>query len=231
MKAKDVMTGNVFTVRADTPVPEIARLLLERHISALPVVDAENRLLGIVSESDLMRRPETGTQRRLSWWLRIFADRDTLAREYSKSHGSVAQTVMTPDVVTVNEETELADIAQILERKRIKRVPVVRDGRLVGIVSRANLLQGLAVKRDNIGNDVTVDDTRIRAQLLQILRNQPWVSRGTLNVVVSDGVVHLYGLVASSAEHDALLVAAKEVKGVRAVEDHLHLRDLYADTT
>jgi CBS domain-containing protein len=231
MKAKDVMTHGVLTVGPGAPVNEIARLLLERHISAVPVVDTANRILGIVSEGDLMRRPETGTARRLSWWLRIIADRDTLAREYTKTHGLEAQSIMTRDVVAVNEDTDLADIAQILEKRRIKRVPVVRDGRLVGIVSRANLIQGLAVKRGAIGAEMKVDDDRIRREFLQALQEQPWASRGTLNVVVDNGVVHLYGLVASDAEREALVVAAKEVKAVRAVEDHLHLRDMYADAT
>lgn len=231
MKAKDVMTQGVLTVGPGTSVDEIAGLLLERHISAVPVVDTANRILGIVSEGDLMRRPETGTERRLSWWLRIIADRDTLAREYTKSHGSDAQSIMTRDVVTVTEDAELADIAQILEKKRIKRVPVVRDGRLVGIVSRANLLQGLAVKKGAIGAEAKVDDERIRSELLEALQKEPWASRGTLNVVVDSGVVHLYGLVASDAEREALVVAAKGTGGVRAVEDHLHLRDVYADTT
>ncbi len=231
MKAKDVMTHSVLTVSPGTPVDEIARLLLERHISAVPVVDAANRILGIVSEGDLMRRPETGTERRLSWWLRIVADRDTLAREYTRSHGSDAQSIMTRHVVTVNEDAELADIAQLLEKKRIKRVPVVRDGRLVGIVSRANLLQGLAVKKGAIGAEVKVDDKRIRSELLEALRKETWASRGTLNPVVDNGVVHLYGLVASDAEREALVVMAKATAGVHAVEDHLHLRDLFADTT
>lgn len=231
MKAKDVMTHGVVTVGPSTPVNEIAKLLLERHISAVPVVDTGNQVLGIVSEGDLMRRPETGTARRLSWWLRVIADRDTLAREYTKSHGSEAQSIMTREVVTVNEDAELADIAQILEKKRIKRVPVVRDGRLVGIVSRANLLQGLAVKKGAIGTEAKVDDKRVRSKLLEALQKEPWASQGTLNVVVDNGVVHLYGLVASDAEREALVVAAKATEGVRGVEDHLHLRDVFADTT
>ena len=231
MKAKDVMTHSVLTVGPSTPINEIARLLLERHVSAVPVVDPANRILGIVSEGDLMRRPETGTERRLSWWLRIIADRDTLAREYAKSHGSEAQSIMTREVVTVKEDAELAEIAQILEKKRIKRVPVVREGRLVGIVSRANLLQGLAVKKGAIGAEAKVDDKRIRSELLEALQKEPWVSRGTLNVVVDNGVVHLYGLVTSDAEREALVVAAKATDGVHGVEDHLHLRDVYADAT
>jgi CBS domain-containing protein len=225
MQAKDVMTQNVFTVRPDTPVAEIARLLLDRHISAVPVVDAQDRIVGIVSEGDLLRRPETGTEKRLSWWLRMLADPDTLARQYTKSHGSDAQTIMTRDVVTVSEESELADIAQLLERKRIKRVPVVRDGRLVGIVSRANLLQGLAVKKGAIGADIGFDDERIRRELLETLKHEPWASTATLNVVADGGVVHLYGLVASRAEREALRVAARSITGVRDVKDHLHLSE------
>ena len=166
MLAKDVMTKQVISVGPDTPVGAVAQTMIDNRISAVPVLTAEGALLGIVSEGDLLHRTETGTERERSWWLSVISDPVGQARDFVKSHGRKASDVMTSDVVTVGEETSLRDIAGILEERRIKRVPVVREDRLVGIVSRANLLQGLAVKRDNIGNDVTVDDTRIRAQLL-----------------------------------------------------------------
>ena len=152
MRAMDVMTTNVITVSPDTSVQEVAKILSERSISGVPVVDAQNRLVGIVSEGDLLhrvemgtdRRPDRRTGRRRSWWLDTVGSDEELARAYVKSHGRTARDVMTSEVTSVSETTELADIANLLETKRIKRVPVVRDGKLVGIVSRANLVRALA---------------------------------------------------------------------------------------
>ena len=141
MQAKDVMTTKVVTVQPDARVEHIAALLLERSISGVPVVDADGRLLGIVTEGDLMRRPEIGTERHRGWWLRLFGDERERAAEYARAHGSRAADVMTRNVVTVSEETSVGEIARLLEEHRIKRVPVVRDDKVVGIVSRANLLQ------------------------------------------------------------------------------------------
>ncbi len=224
MKAKDVMTQNVVTVKPNTPVHEIARLLLDRHISAVPVVDEENRVLGIVSEGDLMRRPETRTERRPSWWLGLVADADAMAREYVKSHGRDAQSVMTRDVITVTEEAELADIAQLLEKRRIKRVPVVRAERLVGLVSRANLIQGLAVSKKALTAETKIDDQRIRKNILETLNKQPWGPTSMVNVFVEQGVVHLYGFVDSAGQREAVEVVATNAAGVRGVENLLHLR-------
>lgn len=228
MKARDIMTRNVLTVGPTTPVEDIAKLLLERHISAVPVVDEKGRVLGIVSEGDLMHRPETGTERHPSWWLSMWLDYETLAQRYTKSHGLDAQAVMTHPAVTVSEDTSLADVAQILERKRIKRVPVVRDGQLVGIISRANIIQGLAVSKDKVGAEIDHSDSRMRGELLDILRQEPWATTTTINVVVDGGIVHFYGIITSEAERKALTVAARNVKGVRAVEDHLHLREQFS---
>ena len=149
MRAMDVMTTNVITVGPDTSVQAVAALLAERGISGVPVVDSANRLVGILSEGDLLHRVETGTEsppdrrsgRRRSWWLDTIGSDEELARDYVKSHGRTAKDVMTRDVISVSDTTELADIATMLETKRIKRVPVLRDGKLVGIVSRANLVR------------------------------------------------------------------------------------------
>jgi CBS domain-containing protein len=221
MQATDLMTTAVVSVGPGTEVREVARLLLEHHISAVPVVNSDNRILGIVSEGDLMRRAEVGTERHRSWWLSLVAGADRLAREYVKSHGRRAADVMTRDVVTVAEDTPAREIAGILEKRRIKRVPVVRDGRLVGIVSRADLLRGLAVQPLSPEAPSMVDDRLIRERLLRELRGTAWASPVSNNVVVKDVVVHLWGLVSTEDERRALRVAASNVPGVRAVEDHL----------
>ena len=220
MQASDIMTAKVVTVSPDTDVEVIARLLLERRISAVPVVDANDHILGIVSEGDLMRRPETETERHRSWWLRLMADKAERAEEYVKSHGRRADQVMTRGVVTVTEDRKVGEIAELLEQRRIKRVPVVRDGKLVGIVSRANLLHGLAVHKEKIEAPST-DDRSIRDRVMAVLNQQDWVSHGGLNVIVNDGVVELWGWAESQKERDALRLAAESVEGVREVKDRL----------
>ena len=221
MLAKDVMTTTVITARPETPVREIAQLLLSRHISAVPVVSDEGRVLGIVSEGDLMRRAETGTTRRCPWWLALFAGTAELADEYAKSHGRLASDVMTREVVSVTEDTSVSVIAALLEERRIKRVSVIRDGRLVGIVSRADLLRGLVVLPAAAPGATVADDRAIREQLLRTLQAERWTSPGLINIVVTGGVVHLWGLVQSEPERAALRVAATNAPGVRQVEDHL----------
>jgi CBS domain-containing protein len=179
MRAMDVMTTNVITVGPETPVQEVAKILSERSISGVPVVDSENRLVGIVSEGHLLHRVETGTerrtQRRRSWWLDTIGSEQELARDYVKSHGRTARDIMTREVITVNETTDLAEIATLLETKRIKRVPVLKEGKLVGIVSRANLVRALAAAGSQLTADTTVDDRTIRGKLLAELKGQEWV--------------------------------------------------------
>lgn len=161
MQAADVMTTNVITVQPDTGVREIARLLLKHRISAVPVVDTEQRARGIVSEGDLMRRAENDTDRRHSLWLEVIFSTPEKAADYIKTHGRTADDVMTRDVVTVKEDTPLHEIVGLLERHHIKRAPVTRDGRLVGIVSRANLLHGLAAKAAESAGPSSSDDQTI----------------------------------------------------------------------
>lgn len=221
MKAADIMTREVVTVTPDTNVAEIARLMLERGISAVPVVE-NGAPVGIVSEGDLMRRVETGTEPHLSRWLELFLSRDSVAADYVRTHGRSARDVMTSEVISVGEATTVAEIAELLESRAIKRVPVLaEDGRLVGIVSRANLLQCLA-SRAAPPSSVTVDDQRIRDALLDELGSQDWAgSPDPGNVIVEDGVVHLWGLVRSPEVRKAMVVAATNVPGVKAVEDHM----------
>lgn len=220
MLAKDVMTREVTTVTPETGVAEIARTLLKRHISAVPVLDGKGKLCGIVSEGDLMRRVESGTERRRSWWLELLSENRDLAHDYVKSHGQAAKDVMTHDVVTIGEDTGLAEIAGLLERKHIKRVPVMRGGKLVGIVSRANLLQALAAAGPRKA-PVAPDDRVLREAVLKSFKSQPWTPDLTVNVTVEKGEVSLYGLVASDDERQALRVAAEEIAGVGKVRDHL----------
>jgi CBS domain-containing protein len=221
MRAGDVMTGDVVTVSPEARVEEIARLMLKHHISAVPVVDAGGRLLGIVSEGDLVRRVETGTLSRRAWWLELLTETAAEARDYVKTHGRRAADVMTGPVVTIGEDTPLEEIARVLERRRIKRVPVVRDGRVIGIVSRADLIRGLAVRPIEPQPATVADDRVIRERVLAALRAQSWWVGTYRHIVVVDGVVHLWGLARSQAERDAMRVAAETVPGVRGVEDHL----------
>ena len=218
MHARDVMTTDVLTVAPDTNVRTIAQSLLDRGISAVPVVDQQGHVMGIVSEGDLMRRAEAGTERHRSWWLDLLASPADKARDFAKSHGLTAKDVMTQPVVTVTEDAPLAEIATLLERHRIKRVPVVRDGAIVGIVSRANLLYGLVAKE--AAPVTTPDDATIRQRVIDRVK-EAGIDEGYINVVVAGGVVHLWGLLDSQVEKEAVRIAAETTPGVRAVENNL----------
>ena len=222
MKARDVMVSPVITVPATASVRDVAAALLQHGISAVPVVDDHNRLVGIVSEGDLMRRSEAGTERRRSWWLTGFAGSETLAAEYVKSHALRVVDVMTRNVVTATPDIPLHEIAALLEKNSIKRVPVVENGELVGIVSRANLVQAVASTRKRL--DLPLSDSAIRDKLLAHLKQQPWAHTGMLNITVADGVVDLWGATESDAERKAIRVAAEAAQGVRAVNDNLVTR-------
>ncbi|UYG06574.1 CBS domain-containing protein [Halomonas sp. M4R1S46] len=220
MHAADVMTPNVITVSPDSEVSEIASLLLEHGISAVPVVDKDDRVLGIVSEGDLIRRIESDEADKAqgSWWLRLFSTGDKDA-DYVRTHGRLAGEIMTPSPVTVEEDEPLYRIAALLEKRGIKRVPVVRDGRLVGIVSRANLLRGFSVASP--GDAPLADDRAIREAILKEVDAHTGVIVDRLNVIVSDGHVQLWGLVESKEQRWAVQVAAENTQGVKAVENNL----------
>jgi CBS domain-containing protein len=217
MQAKDIMTSPVITVGPDTSVTEIATLLLERRISGVPVVDRDGTVLGIVSEGDLLRRVEMKTERRRSRWLEMLTDQGDRAADFVKSHGTLARDIMSREMITVEPSTDLAEIAELMERHRIKRVPVVADGALVGIISRANLLHGLVAYKRSPAGTAAVSDPEIRAGLNDLLRRESWADLNRINVVVSDGVVHLWGVVDSEEQRHALTVAARSVPGVKSV--------------
>jgi CBS domain-containing protein len=226
MHAMDVMTTNVITVDPDTSVQALATLLSERGISGVPVVDKDSRLVGIVSEGDLLHRAETGTerrtQRRRSRWLDTFAADQEAARDYVKAHGRSVREIMTREVISVSDTTELADIATLLETKRIRRVPVVRDGKLVGIVSRANLVRALAMMKNQPTIDADNDDRTIRQKLLTELQGHEWVHMWGADIIVRDRVVHLwFSDDRSEDERQAVRIAAENIAGVRQVQEHI----------
>jgi CBS-domain-containing membrane protein len=221
MKARDVMVYPVITVRPYSTVGEVARTLLERRISAVPVVDDRETLVGIVSEGDLLHRTEAGTERQRPWWLLALTADETLAAEYARAHAVKVVDIMTRRVITAAPDTPLSSIADLLERNSIKRLPIVRDGRLVGIVSRANLIQAVASRRKEL--EVPLSDTAIRDKVLARLQAQPWARTWHLNITVTGGVVDLWGVTRSDVERKAIRIAAEGTPGVQAVNDRLML--------
>jgi CBS domain-containing protein len=219
MKAADVMVANVISVTPDVLVQDVAYILLSNRISAVPVIDDDGRLLGIVSEGDLMRRAEAGTGRHRSWWLAMLTRTEVLAADYVREHARKITDVMTRNVVTATPDTSLQDIATLLEKNGIKRVPIVEGGKVVGIVSRANLLQALASARKQA--DVDADDSAIRESIVNRLKSESWTTPSLMNVIVRDGTAELWGIVSSQAEKRAVRVAAEATPGVRAVNDNL----------
>jgi CBS domain-containing protein len=218
MRARDVMVRAVATTTPETTVEKVAGLMINLRISGVPVLDRNGQLVGIVTEGDLLRRAETGTERQRSRWSEWFSANSRLAAEYIKSHARRVEDVMTREVVTVGELADLGEIAELMETRHIKRILVVHDGKIVGIVSRADLLQVLAS-----GGATTADensDRLIRERLLAELRTQKWASPAEANVVVSDGVVHFWGTVGSEEERTALRVVGENIPGVRGIEDH-----------
>lgn len=219
MKARDVMVRNPITVGPDDSVGKAINLLAEHDISALPVVDGAGEVVGILSEADLVRREELATDRRRPWWLEALTPATTLAEEFAKAHGRKVHEVMSDHVVSASEDTPLAEIASLLERNRIKRVPVLRGGKLVGIVSRANLIQALATQRVAQEDGSVLSDRDIRDKIQDALATQKWTDFGSRNITVQDGVVHVWGLVGSPEEHKALLALIEGVGGVLGISD------------
>jgi CBS domain-containing protein len=220
MKAKDVMTSPVVSIDPDSTVTETVRIMLTRRISGLPVADKKGRLVGIVTEGDFLRRAETGTQRQRPRWLEFIVGPGRLASEYARSHGRKVGEIMTPDPVTVTEDTPLEEVVRLMEKRQIKRVPVVRGDSMVGIISRANLLHALASTVRDV-KPATQSDEAIRTQLMAELEKQTWAPIALINPVVREGVVELWGTITDDRERQALVVAAENVPGVKGVRDHL----------
>jgi CBS domain-containing protein len=221
MRAMDVMVRDVITIGPEDTIADAAKLIAQNDVSALPVVDEEGQLVGIISEGDLMNREEIGTEVHHPWWIEAVTPAATLATEFAKSHGKRVKEVMSDNVITATEETPLAEIAAILERNRIKRVPIIKGGKLVGIVSRSNLVQALA------SSDATsagrLDSNRIIREeiLLRLKQQQSWTDFGSRNVIVTDGKVYLWGLISSEAERKALIALAESMPGIAQVIDEM----------
>jgi CBS domain-containing protein len=220
MKAKDVMTSPVISIEPETPVLQAVRLMLQRRISGLPVIDKDGRLAGMVTEGDFLRRAETGTERRRPRWLEYLVGPGRLADEYTHSHGRKVSEIMTADPLTVTEETSLEEVVKLMEKRQIKRLPVVRGEEVVGIVSRANLVHALAGMAREV-KPVAAGDQGIRDRLLAELAKQPWAPVALIDVIVKDGIVDLWGTITDERERQAIIVAAENVPGVKRVTDHL----------
>jgi CBS domain-containing protein len=220
MKASDVMTSAVISADPDATVLQAARYMLQHHISGLPVIDKTGKLVGILSEGDFLRRRETQTERRRSRWLEFLMGPGKMAAEYTHSHGNKVAEVMTTSVRTVNEDTALEDIVELMERHRIKRVPVLHGNKVVGIVTRSNLMHAM-VSLARTEPKAAKDDASIREKLLAEIREQKWALSSMINVVVRGGVVEFWGAIVDERQREALKVAAENIPGVKEVKDHL----------
>ena len=219
MRVKDAMTPNVICIGADEPVLKAARLMLQNRISGLPVVDKNGELVGMVTEGDFLRRGELGTQRQRPKWLEFIVGPGKLAQEYTHSSGRKVEEIMTPDPWTIGENETLEAVVDTMERHHVKRLPVTRGGRMVGIVSRANLMHALASLSRDVPAPPPGGDSAIRDKILAAIAKQDWAPR--VNVIVKNGVAELHGVITDDRERAGLIVAAENVPGVKHVRDHL----------
>jgi len=219
MRAHQIMTRPVITVAPDTAMIEAANTMLQRHVSGLPVVDAAGKLVGIISEGDFIRRSEIGTQRKRGRWLKLILGPGKAATDFVHEHGCKVAGRMTPQPLTITEDTALEEIVQMMEKNNVKRLPVMRGSEIVGIVSRANLLQAVASLARQIP-DPTADDDHVRNRVIDALAKNDWCPFG-LSVMVRDGIVHLSGVITEERSRQAAIVAAENITGVKKVHDHL----------
>lgn len=224
MLARDIMTTDVCTFAPETSVVEAAEQLVRRRISGAPVIDGAGGVVGVVSEGDLIRRAELGTEREWSGWREFLTAKSTMAHEFIRSHGTRVGNIMTAPVWTVSEDTTLAEIAELFEKKHVRRAPVVRDGKLVGIVSRADMVRALLQLWSAAHPQIAPDDEAIRQSILDHAKSESWSDTAMLNVEVRDGTVDLYGVADSEDVAKALQVLAESMPGVKNVHNHLQMR-------
>ncbi|MBS0525357.1 MAG: CBS domain-containing protein [Proteobacteria bacterium] len=220
MLAGRVMSPIVLAVSQDASIYDAAETMVSAEVSALPVVDGAGKMVGILSEADLMHRPEIGTEPRKGWLQRVLGDSTRSAEEYVALHSRRVRDVMTGKVVTVDEETPLSEIARLMDQHKIKRVPVIRGETVVGIISRGNLLRAL-LSCDPQQPASPQSDEALRRAVEAAVKGQAWQSPWPVNVIVNAGVAHLWGFVGSEASSTAYRVAAENVPGVRKVKNHL----------
>ena len=218
MKARDIMVKPVLTAKPATTVAELAKLLSENRISGVPVVDDNGALVGIVSESDLLHRAETGTERKRKWWMQLFLDNDRLARDFVKTHGTRTADIMSPHVVSVAADAELRDVAEMLDVNEIKRMPVVEAGRVVGIITRGDLVRALAGASAS-SEPGRGDDAAMQKRIMARIGSEPWLNQTYLSIAVRGGVVEVSGFVTSDAQHQALRVLIEEAGGKSIVDN------------
>jgi CBS domain-containing protein len=226
MRAHQVMTKDVITVTPHTTIEDAAKIMLRTHISGLPVLNDAGRLVGVVSESDFLRRSEIGTGRKRPSWLQFLLGTGKVASEFVRERGRKVEDVMTPDPITVDEETSLEDLVRLMEKNDIKRLPVMSGPTLKGIVTRSNLLQAVASMAHEIP-DPTADDDHIRDRIIRTVNQTDWRPVG-FEVTVRNGVVHLHGIITTDQARQATIVAAENTAGVKKVHDHLCFVDTYS---
>jgi len=219
MRAHHIMTRDVITVTPHTSIEDAAKIMLQTHVSGLPVLDDAGKLVGIVSEGDFLRRSEIGTQRKTGRWVKLLLGAREEATAFVREHGRKVSDVMTREPLTITEDTPLDELVRTMENNNIKRLPVMRGDTLVGIVSRANLLQAVASLARDIP-DPTADDDHIRRRIFDALQKHDWCPFG-LSIIVRDGIVHLTGVITDEQSRQATVVAAENVAGVKKVHDHL----------
>jgi CBS domain-containing protein len=229
MNVADVMTRHVISVPPDATVEAAARLMLERGISGLMVVDAKGELAGVVTEGDLLRRDEIGTVRHRPWWLRMLLTPGRQAADFTRAHGRRVRDVMTEDVVTVAADAPLEEVVEVMERRRIKRVPVTEGNRVIGVISRSDLMRALVVAERH-DRPVATDDRSIRQAILDALDKQSWTPLTTLNVTVADRVVDVWGTITNDEERRAICVLVENTPGVQQVNDHMVFVEPYSGT-
>jgi len=229
MRAHQIMSRPVITVTPDTTIVEAANTMLQKHISGLPVVDATGKLVGMLSEGDFVRRSEIGTQRKRSRFLRFILGPGKAASDFVREHGRKVSEIMTTEpLLTVGEETTLEEIVELMERNNIKRLPVISNDKVVGMVSRSNLLQAVASLAHQVP-DPTADDDHIRSRIVHAIEKTDWCPSG-LNVIVRDRIAHLSGVILDEEARQAAVVAAENVEGVTKVHDHLRWFDTITGT-
>lgn len=227
MRAHQIMSRRVITIRPDASIADAIKVMLAHHISGLPVMDSTGKLAGILCESDFLRRAEIGTEHARNRLLTVLLGADRIAHEFVKEHGRKVEQVMTRQPVTTGEETPIEEIADLMERRNLNHIPVMRDNRIVGIITRSDFLSAVAGPLTSAPG-YSNDDNQIRRSVLAALAKAPCQPIG-LNLSVKDGVVSLRGVVKSENAHQAAIVACENVPGVREVDDRLCLQSAHPD--